>query len=89
MDMRFADVIRKQEDLVAALQERHEADQKLIDAQKDQIRSLNEKITILENEKRDLTDAGNQLAASLGKMDKICQEQQELLESFSKIFHEK
>lgn len=60
----------------------------LIDAQKGQIRSLEKKIEILEDQKKKLTDAGNGLAEQSEELGKLCMSQQELLEEFRAIFSE-
>ena len=58
----------------------------LIDAQKGKIRSLEEKIKILEEQKKRMADAGNSLAKESEKLETICMSQQELLEEFRTIF---
>lgn len=81
----YENVIRKQDEVVAVLQDQLLADQKLIDAQARQIQILNERVAQLETEGKALADAGNQMAAANEKLEKICFEQQKLLESFSAI----
>ena len=49
---RFEDIIQKQEALIAALEEQHAADQKLIHLQEQQIQALQEKTVLLEKEKQ-------------------------------------
>lgn len=63
-----------------------QAQAELIDAQKGQIRALEKKIKILEDQKKKLGDAGNGLAKESEKLEKICMSQQELLEEFRTIF---
>lgn len=87
MDKGYKNVMKKQEEMIALLQEQHAADQRLIDAQEETIRSQGGKIAILEGEIRKLKEAGDQLAAASEKWEKICTEQQELIESMSEIFH--
>lgn len=79
-------VIQTQGELIAGLEKQLAADQTLIDAQKRQIQVQQEQIALLEEEKRTLTEAGNGLAAANEKLEKICMEQQELLETFSGLF---
>ena len=62
------------------------AQAELIDAQKGQIHSLENKIKILEDQKKKLADAGNGLAEESEKLEKICMSQQELLDEFRTIF---
>jgi peptidoglycan hydrolase CwlO-like protein len=90
MDMagRFEDIIQKQEALIAALEEQHAADQKLIHLQEQQIQALQEKTVLLEKEKQALADAGNDMAAACGRLEKICGQQQELLEAFHRALPE-
>lgn len=82
------DTIRKQEALVKALEEQHAADQKFLDAQNHLVQILEEKISLLEKENRELASAGNELAASCGRLEKLCTEQQMLLDSLTGIFPE-
>lgn len=58
----------------------------LIDALKGQIHFLKEQITLLEDEKKRLIDAGNKLSKQCGDLDKICMCQQELTEELRTIF---
>ena len=82
---KYGKVIRKQKELIAYLKEQHAADQDLIDSQKQQIRVLEEKNSLLEKENRELIHAGNEMSAVCKKLEKICNEQQELISSFSNI----
>lgn len=66
---RFEDIIQKQEALIAALEEQHAADQKLIHLQEQQIQALQEKTVLLEK-KQALADAGNDMAAACGRLEK-------------------
>lgn len=88
MDSRLEQIVQKQENLIAGLEEQCAADQQLIDSQKKLLLAQEEKISLLEKEKQALMDAGNELAAANEKLEKICEEQQELLTSFSSIFSE-
>ena len=63
-----------------------QAQAELIDAQKGQIRALEQKNEILEKQKKKLTDAGNGLAKQSEKLEKICLSQQELIEEFRTLF---
>ena len=84
----YEKVIQKQQELIAALQQQHVAGQNFINSQEQLIRSLHEKITLLEEEKRELANAGNEMSAACQKLDKLCLEQQRLIESFSTVFSE-
>lgn len=85
MDVKIQNIIRKQEELISILKEQHTTDQELIAAQEKTIRGQAEKIAILEQEKQKLSEAGAQMAAASEKLEKICFEQQELLDTFSGI----
>lgn len=50
-------IIKKQEGLIAALQEQLKADQALIDSQAKQIRTLEETTAILKKEQQELLDS--------------------------------
>lgn len=63
-----------------------QAKDELIDALKGQIRCLKEQITLLEDEKKRLIDAGNKLSKQCEDLDKICMCQQELIEELQTIF---
>lgn len=82
------DTIRKQGALVKALEEQHAADRKLLDAQKQTVQIPEEKVSLLEKENRELASAGNELSASCGRLEKLCTEQQKLLDSLTGIFSE-
>ena len=82
----YEKVIQKQQELIAALQQRHVADQNFINSQEQLIRGLHEKITLLEEEKRELVNTGNEMSAVCQKLEKLCMEQQRLIESFSTVF---
>ena len=58
----------------------------MIDAQKGQIRSLEKKIKILEDQKKRLSDAGNGLAKQSEILESLCLSQQELIEEFRTLF---
>ena len=73
-------------EMVHCMEMEIQAQAELIDAQKGQIRSLEKKIKILEDQKKKLADAGNGLAKESEKLEKICMSQQELLEEFRTIF---
>lgn len=88
MDSRLEQIVQKQEKLIAGLEEQCVADQQLIDSQKKLLLAQEQKLSLLEKEKQALIDAGNELAAANEKLEKICEEQQELLTSFSRIFSE-
>ena len=88
MTNQYEKVIQKQEELIAGLEEQHVADHVLIDAQKQQIHLLEEKISLLEKEQQALIDAGNEMSATCEKLEKICSRQQELIETFSSLFPE-
>lgn len=90
MDMidNYEKVIRKQEEVIAALEKQHTADQVFIDSQKQQIHLLQEKLSLLEEEKQALTDTGNGLATACEKLEELCRQQQELIGSFSGLFSE-
>lgn len=83
---KYEKVIQKQKELITSLEEQHEADQVLIDAQKQQICLQEEKISLLEKEQQRLINAGNEMSATCEKLEKICSEQQELIETFSSLF---
>ena len=82
----YEKVIQKQQELIAALQQQHVADQNFINSQEQLIRSLHEKNTLLEEEKRELANAVNEMSAACQKLEKLCMEQQWLIESFSTVF---
>lgn len=86
MNSKFESIIKKQEELIEAFRKQQEADQALIDSQKRQIHLLNKRIRSLEKEKQELAEAGNQMSEAYERLEKLCYEQQELLESFSDIF---
>ena len=86
MDTGYKNVIKKQEEMITLFQVQLATDQKLIDAQKETIQAQGEKIAILEEEVCRLKETGDQLAATAERLEKICTEQQELIESMSKIF---
>lgn len=73
-------------EMVHCMEMEIQAQAELIDAQKGQIRSLEKKIKILEDQKKKLTDAGNGLAKQSEKLEKICMSQQELIEEFRTLF---
>ena len=75
-------------EMIRCMEMEIQAQAELIDAQKGQIRSLEKKIKILEDQKKKLTDAGNGLAKQSETLEKICMSQQELLEEFRTIFSE-
>ena len=77
---------RNWKEMVYCMEMELQAQAELIDAQKDQIHSLEKKIKILEDQKKKLADAGNGLAEESEKLEKICMSQQELLEEFRTIF---
>ena len=86
MTNKYEKVIQKQKELIESLEEQHAADQVLIDAQKQQIHLLEEKNSLLEKEQQKLINAGNEMSATCEKLEKICSEQQELIETFSSLF---
>lgn len=61
MNDRLEQVIKKQDGLIAALEDQCAADQRLIDSQKKVIQAQEEKLALLEEEKQALTSAGNEL----------------------------
>lgn len=73
-------------EMVHCMEMEIQAQAELIDAQKGQIRSLEKKIKILEDQKKKLTNAGNGLAKQSEKLEKICMSQQELIEEFRTLF---
>lgn len=82
MSSQFNSIIKKQEELIAALQEQLKADQVLINSQEKQIRIQTEAIALLKKEQLELTRAGNEMAAASQQLEQICCRQQELLDSF-------
>lgn len=84
---RYETVIKKQNELIAALQAQVEADQALVAAQERTIHALAGKADILEKQARALGEAGNRMAAENERLEGICLRQQELLEEFSRAFH--
>lgn len=88
MDKKIELIIQKQNDLIADFEKQLAADQRQIDTQNKLIVALQEKASLLEKEKQDLIDAGNELSAANEKLERLCVEQQELLESFSRILSE-
>lgn len=86
MNNQYENIIQIQKEMIVELEKLHTADQTLIDSQQQQMHLLQEKISLLEKEKQDLMDAGNQLSATCEHLEKICSEQQMLLSSFSEIF---
>lgn len=86
MDDKASEVIQIQKELIAGLEEQPGASQALIDMQKQQIQAQQEKISRLEKENRTLTETGNELAAASEKLEKICMQQQEVLDAFSGLF---
>ena len=77
---------KKWKEMIHCMEMELKAQAELIDAQKGQICSLENKIKILEEQKKRLTDAGNGLAEESEKLEKICVSQQELLDEFRTIF---
>lgn len=63
-----------------------QAQEELIDALKDQIRCLKERVTLLEDEKKKLIVAGNKLSKQCEDLDRICMCQQELIEELQSLF---
>ena len=57
-----------------------QAQDKIIRAQKAQIRHLENQVVLLEGEKKKLADAGNMLSKKCAELDHICIRQQQLLE---------
>ena len=88
MTDQYEKVIQQQKEVIACLEKQHMADQVIMDSQKQQICILEEKISLLEKEQQKLINAGNELAAACEKLEKICSEQQKLLESFSRTISE-
>lgn len=88
MDKKTERIIQKQNELIAGFEKQLAADQRQIDTQNELIVSLQEKASLLEQEKQGLIDAGNELSAANEKLERLCMEQQELLESFSRILSE-
>lgn len=88
MTDKYEKLTQQQKQVIVLLEKQHTADQVIIDSQKQQIRILDEKVSLLEKEQQKLINAGNELAAACEKLEKICSEQQELIESFSGIASE-
>lgn len=86
MDNKASETIRIQEELIAGLEKQLAADQALIDIQKQQIQAQQKKISCLEKKNRTLMETGNGLAAANERLDRICMEQQKVLEAFSGLF---
>lgn len=77
---------KKWKEMIHCMEMEIQAQAELIDAQKGQIRSLEKKIEILEDQKKKLADAGNGLAKQSEELEKICMGQQELIEEFRTLF---
>lgn len=86
MDNKASEVIRLQEEQITGLERQLAADQALIDIQKQLIQAQEEKISRLEKEMRILMETGNELAAANEKLDRLCMEQQKVLDAFSDLF---
>lgn len=64
------------------------AQTELINVQREQIRSLEGQIRLLEEQKKKLVTAGNALSNQCEKLDRICMSQQDALEEFREMFSE-
>ncbi len=76
------------EETVSCMKQEIQAQDKIIRAQKAQIRHLENQIVLLEGEKKKLADAGNMLSKKCAELDHICIRQQQLLEEFHELFSE-
>lgn len=83
------DINRLQEEMILCMEKEIKQQKEVIQAQKGQLRHLNNQISILEEQKKKLTEAGNQLSQKCADLDDICMRQQELLEEFSRILSDK
>ena len=79
------DINRLQEEMIHGMEKEIQYKNEVIQAQKGQIRHLNNQISILEEQNKKLAEAGNQLSQKCADLDDICMCQQELLEEFSRI----
>ena len=77
------DINRLQEEMIHGMEKEIQYQNEVIQAQKGQIRHLNNQISILEEQNKKL--AGNQLSQKCADLDDICMRQQELLEEFSRL----
>ena len=79
------DINRLQEEMIHGMEKEIQYQNEVIQAQKGQIRHLNNLISILEEQNKKLAEAGNQLSQKCADLDDICMRQQELLEEFSRL----
>lgn len=77
---KYETVIKTQKEINDILQEQIDADNIIINTQKQQILKLKECIAVLEKEQEKLIDAGNKLAQANANLEEICSEQQTALE---------
>ncbi len=76
------------EETVFCMKQEIQAKDKIILAQKAQIRHLENQVALLEGETKKLADAGNMLSKKCAELDHICIRQQLLLEEFHEMFSE-
>ena len=79
-------LLKEWNELIHCMEMEMQAKDELIEAQKGQIRHLQEQVILLEEEKRKLTDAGNMFSEQCEKLEKLCTSQQELIEEFQALF---
>ena len=79
------DINRLQEEMIHGMEKEIQYQNEVIQAQKGQIRHLNNQISILEEQNKKPAEAGNQLSQKCADLDDICMRQQELLEEFSRL----
>lgn len=79
-------LMKEWNELIHCMEMEMQAKDELMEAQKGQIRHLQEQVTLLEDEKRKLTDAGNMFSEQCEKLEKLCTSQQELIEEFRALF---
>lgn len=77
---------KKWKETVCCMEKEIQLQNEVIASQKEQILHLEEKISLLEAQKKELINAGNTLSEQCGDLEKICMCQQELLEEFRGIF---
>lgn len=79
-------LLKLQQEAAHSLEMQIQAQDGIIDAQKEQIRHLKEQITLLEVQNKKLTETGNMLLKECEDLESICMRQQEVLEGSQTVF---
>lgn len=79
---------KKWEETVCCMEKEILLQNEVIESQKELVLHLEEKISLLEKQKKELINAGNMLSEECGNLENICMCQQELIEEFRGIFSE-